>query len=762
MRWFFGFFLVSGFCGLVYQVVWLRLAMASFGVTTPLISLIVSLFMAGLGIGSWATGRWVKRFEKAPASTMLRLYGGTELLIGLSAVLVPTLFGLGRRAVQSLAVGEELGSGTYYMYSGLVLAVALLPWTLCMGATFPLAMSAIRKCMAEESKRSFSFLYLANVLGAVLGTLVSAFVLIELLGFRGTLYVAMGLNWLLALVAFQRSTRAGLSLAIPSSEFTTPEQAPGDLPRRSYLALLFLTGLSSMGMEVVWVRQFTPYLGTVVYAFAVILAIYLVATFVGSQVYRMWAARQPLGGRGYLWILVGCFGVLPLVAADFRLVLGPDQTQGLMYGSIASILYGGLRVAVGIVPLCAAFGFLTPMLVDRWSGGDPDRAGSAYAVNVFGSLLGPLLAGFLFLPWIGVHWSLFALAVPLFAIGAAAALRRTSGAGVPIGMGPKVALAAVLVVSALMVLRTRNFEEQYDNREVRHDATATSIAIDDPVKGKQLLINGFGITQLTPVTKMMAHLPLAWRGKTEANTLALCFGMGTTFRSLRSWDVPATVVELVPSVPELFTFFHADGDQVAAHPDARIVIDDARRFLERTGEKFDIITIDPPPPVEAAGSSLLYSVEFYDIIKSRLTEDGILQQWCPGGEDKTMAGITYALLGSFPHVRVFMGMENWGFHFLCSMSPLPDRTPEELAAMLSPKAVEDMLEWGPSETAVEQFRLVTQAEIPRAQTDYRLEELADPHDDHWPRGICVFTITDDRPQNEYYFLRRLRHGFHGF
>ena len=75
----------------MYQVVWLRLAMASFGVTTPLISLIVSLFMAGLGIGSWATGRWVKRLDSASAGTMLRVYGVTELLIGLSAVLVPFL-----------------------------------------------------------------------------------------------------------------------------------------------------------------------------------------------------------------------------------------------------------------------------------------------------------------------------------------------------------------------------------------------------------------------------------------------------------------------------------------------------------------------------------------------------------------------------------------------------------------------------------------------------------------------------------------------
>ncbi|MEW6074470.1 MAG: fused MFS/spermidine synthase [Planctomycetota bacterium] len=744
MRWFFGFFLVSGFASLVYQVVWLRLAMASFGVTTPLIALIVSLFMAGLGVGSWAAGRWAKRCEKAPAARMLRLYGLAEFLIGVSALAVPALFALGRRAVQELARGEELGSGTYYAYSGLVLAISLLPWTLCMGATYPLAMSAIRKCRAEESPRSFSFLYLANVLGALLGTLVSAFVLIELLGFRRTLLVAMALNWGLAGTALQLARQAGMSLAIPSSRFAAPAEVPGDLPRRSYLLLLLLTGLSSMGMEVVWVRQFTPYLGTVVYAFAAILGIYLVATFVGSQVYRIWSARRPRAESGYAWIAVGLLGLLPLAAADFRLALGSAAAQGLQYGAISAILLGAVRVVAGIAPLCAAFGFLTPMLVDRWSGGDPDRAGRAYAVNIAGCLVGPLLAGFWLLPAFGERGALVVLDLPLIAVGAAVGFGRAAAGR---AAGRRVAFGATLAAAMVLVVAAKGFEQTPGVREVRYDATATSIAGEDPAAGKQLLINGCGITQLTPMTKVMAHLPLAWRGKREANTLALCFGMGTTFRSLTTWDVPAAVVELVPSVPDLFGFFHADAAAVLARPGVRVVIDDARRFLERTNERFDVVTIDPPPPVEAAGSSLLYSEEFYAVVKAHLTPDGILQQWCPGGEDRIQAGIARALLASFPHVRIFRGLDGWGFHFLCSANPLPPRTPEELAALLPPAAAADLVEWGPESTALAQLRRVTAAELPRAELEY------------WVGQLATFTITDDRPLNEYYFLRRLRHGY---
>src|SRR5881409_1055503 len=166
MAWYFGFFVISGFCSLVYEVVWLRLAMAAFGVTTPFVSIVLSVFMAGLALGSWAAGR---------------LTG--EL-------------GLGRALLAQRAVAWD--SSTYYVASGAWIALTLLPYCIAMGATFPLAMSAMRSMFGERAKQSFSYLYVANVLGATAGTVGSALVLIELFGFRGTLLVAATLNGLLA------------------------------------------------------------------------------------------------------------------------------------------------------------------------------------------------------------------------------------------------------------------------------------------------------------------------------------------------------------------------------------------------------------------------------------------------------------------------------------------------------------------------------------------------------------------------------------
>ena len=531
MPWFFLFFLVSGFCSLVYEVVWLRLAMAQFGVTTPLVSLVLAVFMAGLGLGAWVGAILSRRLERRRASTFLGLYGLVEALIALSGIAVPFLLRLGRLVLKRVGSGWELGSTGYYLVAAALLSLALLPWCTCMGATFPIAMSAMRKRFRERAERSFSYLYLANVLGAVLGTLAPAFILIELLGFSGTLQVPIALNCLLAVGAFALSRRIEYQQEPGPRPTSEAPRSLYELSERSLLCLLFLTGFTSMAMEVVWIRQFTPYLGTVVYAFAAVLAIYLATMFLGSQFYRFWIRAHEPERTPYAWYLAGFFALLPLAAADYRIG-----------GTGEQVLKGALRLALGIGPVCAAFGFLTPMLIDRWSRGDPDRAGRAYAINVVGCLLGPLAAGFVLLPFLGYRSSLVLLALPLFGVGLTPALRRGART-LDRGLRTQVRLGYLIpaALAALLVVVPKAYEEQFGDTVVRRDSTATVVALGDGM-GMRLLINGIGTTHLTPITKMMAHLPMACLTEPPRNSLVICFGMGTSFRSLHSWGVPVTAV----------------------------------------------------------------------------------------------------------------------------------------------------------------------------------------------------------------------------
>ena len=714
MGWYFVFFFISGCCSIIYELVWLRLTMAQFGVTTAQVSIVLSVFMGGLGLGSWAAGSLLRKYAERLLVPPLRLYALAELLIGLSALVVPVELLWGHGLVESIAGQSVLSSSTYYLVSGTAVLLILLPWCACMGATIPLAMFAIRKNPRFESSRSFSFLYLSNVIGAVAGA-VATLVLVERHGFHGALHRGALLNAAIAVTAFGLSfLQGGHAISREPKESNAAQTAAGHPSR--VLILLFMTGLATMGMEIVWVRLFTPYIGPLVYSFATILISYLVATFVGSAVYRdSDQSRDP--EHQFAWISLALLGLLPLLTSDPRLPLSAV-----------------IRVILGVTPVSGVIGFLTPMLVDRWSKGDPDRASRAYAVNVLGCILGPLLAGFLLLPLLGERVSMLAFAAPWLVV---TSLTQGKGA-VRRPLRSSVYFIAGMVLAVFF--STKSYETLFPQREVLRDSTATVIATGSGM-GKRLITNGMGMTTLTPVTKMMAHLTFASLDQPPRSALIICFGMGTTFRSAISWGIPVTAVELVPSVPKLFPYYHDDGVKLLASPLAHVVIDDGRRYLERSPETYDAIIIDPPPPVQAAGSSLLYSEEFYAAAKQRLRPMGILQQWLPNGDNELQSAVARALSHSFPYVRVYHSVEGWGWHFLASTHPIAVRGSAELTARMPPTALIDMMEWGPAKTADQQFDRMLATEM----TTATMTALS-------PNTPA---LADDRPINEYYMLRVL-------
>jgi predicted membrane-bound spermidine synthase len=727
VQWYFCFFLVSGFCSILYEIIWLRLAMAQFGVTTAMVSLVISAFMIGLGLGSWGSGMVVRRYGAGARFPALKLYALMELLIGFSAIVVPHELFWGRLLLLKIVREMAISSSYYYFPSGLWLAITLVPWCVCMGATFPLAMAAIKQDREPRAANSFSYLYLANVLGAAAGSVVPLF-LIEIYGFQRTLYISALLNLILAVAAFLLSlARKPLAAIETLNENRSPVRSvDSDLfSDRGLLWLLFGTGLTSMGAEVIWIRLYTPSLSTMVYAFAAILGLYLIAMDVGSWIYRR-TRRDGVLESGVLWMGLGFSVLLAFLAADYRILLPPIP-----------------RVILGTMPFSCLVGFITPAMLDRFSRGDADRAGTAYAINIVGCVLGPLVAGFLLLPLVGERFALCALALPWFVVGFKYRPRFVFSFRGIVG-SPYVLGSSVLMLGSVAVaFSTRGFEEQFKPRKVRRDNTATVIAmsVGSRREEKNLLINGVGITLLYPVTKMMVHMPNAFRLTPPKNGLVICFGMGTSHLSMLSWGIDSTVVELVPSVPKLASFFHPDADQLMKSPLSHVVIDDGRFYLERSSELFDTITIDPPPPVEAAASSLLYSKEFYSIVKRHLRPDGILQQWLPGGEDVVVASVARALHESFPYVRAFGSVQGWGIHFLASMTPIANFSAADLANKLPPDASRDLMEWGPASSAQEQFDIVLRKEI---SPDTLIQRAPDAP-----------SLQDDRPLNEYFVMRSL-------
>ncbi len=745
---FFLIFIISGFCGLLYQIVWMRLALTFFGVITPIASVVVSAFMLGLALGNWAGGKWINQISRFLGQSAILLYIIAELIIGIGAFVVPSLFELGHSILLSV---DEMSSYKYLLFSSLLITISIIPWCFCMGTTIPVAMFFFKQVNKTE-KTSFSFLYLANVIGAMLGALISSFVLFELIGFKNSLTLAGVLNFIIALICFVIFKKNPHSQT-PSLEIKKEKLKTDILPKNTnswFLGfILFFNGFTSMAFEIIWTRAFIPTLGNFVYAFAGLLTVYLLATWVGSLIYRKLSSFSKKPNLLELIAFLTASAFLPIFAGD------PQFLEPLIGGG--SI---GLKVFItlaSIFPFCLVLGYLTPMLIDQYSIGQSKPAGRMYALNIIGSILGPLVAAYILLPLLGSRESMIFLIIPYFILFLACVFRSPGTIKIREIMG---ATIIFLIAISVTFFKSKSYEEGTTRGEIkiRRDHTATVISYNLGPQNKGLLVNGQEMTMgFNQAHKIMAHFPLATLEHKPESAVVIAFGMGTTYRSLLSWDIKATAVELVPSVIESFGDYHKDATEILNNPKGRIIIDDGRRFLNRTNEIFDLITVDPPPPIEAAGTALLYSEDFYEIVKKRLKPNGIFFHWFPGSLE-SFQPVIRSIKNLFPYVEVFQYYPGFGFHVFCSMTPIKIPSPVEFSARLPEKAKQDLMEFFPKAYKIlpetnEQVLIDKHLDLIKAILQNKLNIEKIMNDKKQAR------ITDDRPYNEYFLLRKNLNNF---
>lgn len=724
-------FLISGFCSLLYQITWIRLAFAAFGIITPILSVVLSVFMLGLALGSWYGGEAIARMIQKGRVPAILFYAIAQFFIGVGGLVVPFLFENGQSALLSFGSSNSF---QYLLFSAFILSLSILPWCLCMGATTPF-MLAFAKQIKSGSDQNFSYLYLANSLGAMLGSVVTALIFIELFGFQKTLILAVFLNFLLVIVSvivgvhFFHKKDLLLGVDAESVQYKNYQAMPG---KNFFLVFLWLTGFTSMGSEVVWTRIFTPVLQTAVYSFAAILAAYLLATVVGSYFYRSHIRQGRVVDNAILMIGLAFSVFLTVLFGDPRVWWHFDQNWYLLV----------FLILLSVTPFCGILGYLTPKIIDECSCGDPRVAGRVYTINIIGCILGPLCTGYVFLPLVGLHLSQLLLFAPLVVCVLFYLINNGHAKQWPVRLTSMVVVLIFIVSSVFL-----SSYEEYALKQgglVKRDYAATVIANGAGLH-RRLLVNGVGMTRLTTITKCMAHFPLSIRQKVSQRILVLCLGMGTTFRSGVSWGIETIGVELIPSVKDFFWFYFDDAKEILANPKAHVVIDDARRFLKRTKNVFDVITIDPPPPTHTSGSSFLYSKEFYRILKTRLSSSGIVAQWLPE-EGMLLQAVVKSLRSEFPYVRVFISIEGWGYHLLASQEPFTMPHVEQFLSRLPSSAEADLMEWINLDrrtmglSAGQLYERFVSQEIP-------LGNILTSNVD--------FLITDDRPINEYFFLRKI-------
>ncbi len=726
-------FVASGAAGLVYQVVWSRELVLVFGNTTQAVSTIVTAFLAGLGLGGLAGGRLADRVARP-----LRRYGALELGVAAFGLCLPFAFGrigdLYRGAYPQLVESPALLTMVRFALA----FAAVAPATFLMGMTLPVLTRHLVRTLDEAGTR-LGELYAANTIGAMGGTLLAGFVLIEFLGLRLTGYVAVGLNVLAGVGALVLGRREAPWPARAGRPATSQPGAPGGR-RRVVLAATFVSGFVALALEVLWTRMLAEGTGSNIYVFTLILAVYLLGIAGGSMVYR----RRSRADRDLVGVLGLCLAGVGLVAL---------ATVAIGSG-VAGRFPFLLEAVVVLLPATLLMGYGFPLagrLVTRSTEEAAGSVGLLYAANTAGSILGSFSAAFLLAGTIGTNASVLLLGAVDLVAGAAlvatepawrARAYRLAGAGLAL-----VAVAALAASSLdLPVTRTETENElRATGDSVTHaeDELATVDTAAGRGYSRRLLIAGVGVTSLTVDTKLMAYLPKALRPQ-ASDFLVIAFGMGGTYRAGLKAGLRTDVVELSPTVPSRMPVFFPDADRYLHHPDGRVITSDGRNYVRLARKRYDLVAVDPAPPIESAGSVVLYTREFLTEGRARLKPGGVFLLWMPYAlplDDFKAHVRTFDRV--FAHTSLLLAPGHHGVYLLGSDAPMTFSDEQVERVLGSPEARSDLADVPdyPPTDARGWVRAVHRAQW---LTDGQVRAFTGPGPE----------ITDDRPRSEYFLWRR--------
>lgn len=669
----FPLFLVSGFCGLIYESIWAQYLKLFLGHAAYAQTVVLVVFIGGMAVGAWLCGRFASRIKRP-----LVAYAIAEFVVG--------WFGIAFHGIYVRAVDWAYGTllplscnadGTC-VASWLFVAALILPQSILLGTTFPLMATGALRLFPAEPGRQIALLYFLNSLGAVAGVLASTFVLIPIVGLPGASNTAGAINVLVAMAVYSLGRDVSAQIAARGADVSSvgTNVLPERLSASWLLWVAFFTGLASFVYEIVWIRMLSLVLGSSMHAFELMLAAFILGLALGgawirNRIDRLRDTQLYIGG---VQIAMGMLAVFTLVVYNATFdgmawlinVLSPTDDAYTLFN------IGSAVIAIAMMlPATFMAGMTLPLLTHLLmrKGNGERSVGYVYASNTFGSIGGVILAVHLGLPLLGVKWSLAAAALVDVALGVILVVLRG-----PTRKRPWLALAsACTLVVAAVIAATANLDPRrsasgvYRTGRAELDrsaevlfardgktATVAVVRTEDgvvsirtngkPDAGLQLRMElPPALDEYTMV--LLAVLPLAHYPaiRTVAN---IGFGSGLTAHTL----LGSPAIERVDTIeiePQMYEGAKQFGSRVARaynDPRSHVIFDDARAYFARSGLTYDLIVSEPSNPW-VSGTASLFTAEFYARIRRSLNPHGVFVQWIQAYEftPALLASITAAL-----------------------------------------------------------------------------------------------------------------------
>lgn len=609
-------FFMSGFPALIYQLIWQRALFRIFGVNIESVTIIVTAFMIGLGLGSLAGGflstrRWLK---------LLPLLAVIEGLTG--------LFGFA-----SLAIFDRIGMMTFGVplpvMALVTFALVLVP-TLLMGATLPVLVGHLAR-ISGNMGRSVGYLYYVNTLGAGAACLVGAVLIFPFFGMQTAIYCAVATNLLVAARALTVHWRGGnrgklvemLDPAASAADVVARQAAPA-LSFPVVLGLAALGGFASLSYEIFFFRVQSFATGSSASAFAVTLGAFLVGIASG--------ARD--AGR-----LAGSDAGVPTRPVVIRLAVACGA--GLLYLPF-------LDATAGLPAISAALSLLLVYLVARsWGmvfptlahlGVRPDgqagvKVAWLYLANIFGAATGSVLTGFvlmdkLTLVEIGEVLFIISLAATLLLVFALPAVRQRRGLSTLLACAMAAGAFAMPQLAPLLLERLQFKNDPAGDvpfvRVIENRSGIIAVDSKGDVWGHGMYDGRFNTDLTEDVNGIRRPYALSLFHPAPRKVLMIGLASGSWARVLASNPEVEhlTIVEINPAYRDLV----ADAPQVKSvigDPKVDIIVDDGRRWLLAHPEaRFDAVVSNTTWYYRANVTNLL-SREFLQLVDAHLRPGGI-------------------------------------------------------------------------------------------------------------------------------------------
>lgn len=697
-------FFISGFSGLIYQVLWVRQFKLLLGSSITSISIILAVFMGGLLAGAWWIG---KRLTQNKVKNELKLYGLLELFIGLFGLVL--LFLLPNSKFLFTLFNEPTTDFSYLklFFNILITSILLILPTAAMGATLPLLVNYFTKKGLFRS--TISVFYSINALGGAVASLVAGFYLIKLFGNNGAIGIAIVFNILVGLGAIFLAKKSKVKES--EKELTDNSTVEKETSFSKILLLVsFFTGFLALSYEVLWVRCLNYIINNSTYTFSIILFVFLFGIAVGSYLVSLIKTiKHKKILLGIVQLLLAICALL-IVNLFYSFAYTDQFAEWFLNAENDTSSWQkdtGLNLTLSVIVFlfpALLMGVSFPLLSDIYFHVKKNKSGVAisqvYVYNTFGSILGALVPIFVLIPLLdGIKPTLIVLAVINCIIGAYFIFKSDFSKKWIVGLVLLLLFGYSFKIipkdNVLASLELVN-EDTKDIKPLYYEegVMATVKVYDKHNVYKSLSIDGITIASESFVMKekMIAHIPFLTDRKID-KALAVGLASGSTVKSiLKHPEInQLDVVEIVPSVMNTLKYFNKPNDvDLTKEQKVKIYIDDVVSYLTYCENKYDLISSDGKFGFLNRANTTMLSQEYYELCSKKLTDEGVFMQWIstqiPNEHFKTILSTVNSV---FPYSELFLVRQN--LFILSSKKPIWVNYNQIAKAFQNEKVKQDLL-----------------------------------------------------------------------